>query len=274
MKFKIAVVQFEINQFSPEKNLKKAEEFIKKASSSKARIIVFPEAFITGSSKETKESINSEDKYIKHFQHLAKKYKIDIVPGSIIGQDKSGLHNMTYYIDSNGKIKSKYKKVNLWHPEKKRFIPGHKVSVVNTKFGKIGLIICWDLAFPEIFRKMEKKGVNIVICPSFWCYGDAGKGLKYDANSETKFVDSLCVDRAFEEEIIVVYCNAAGKLELPNIQDTLIGHSQITVPFIGTVKKLEHNREEMFIQEVDTAILKDAEKVYQIRNDLKHKVLY
>ena len=121
---------------------------------------------------------------------------------------------------------------------------------------------------------MAKKGVNIVICPSFWCYGDAGNGIKYDANSETKLVDSLCVGRAFENEIIFVYCNAAGKLQLDKFQDTLIGHSQIAVPFKGAIKKLDHNKEEMFIQEVDTAILKDAERVYKIRNDLKSRILY
>jgi predicted amidohydrolase len=69
------------------------------------------------------------------------------------------LHNTTYYIDSSGKIKSRYRKVNLWRSERKYFVPGHKVSVFNTKFGKIGLIICWDLIFPEVFRKMVKRGL-------------------------------------------------------------------------------------------------------------------
>ena len=176
MKFKIAVVQFEIKQFSPDENLKKAEEFIKKAIFSKAQIIVFPEDFVTGPIEGKREFADSKHKYRDHFQHLAKKYKIDIVPGSIIEEDKVGLHNTTYYIDSTGKIKSRYRKVNLWHPERKHFTPGHEVSVFNTKFGKIGLTICWDLIFPEIYRKMTKKGVNIVICPSYWCYGDAGNG--------------------------------------------------------------------------------------------------
>ncbi len=231
MKFKIAVVQFEIKQFSPEENLKKAEEFIKKAAFSKAQIVVFPEDFITGPIEGKREFADSKNKYRNYFQHLAKKYKIDIVPGSVIEEDKYGLHNTTYYIDSNGKIKSRYRKVNLWHPERKHFVPGHEVPIFNTKFGKIGLTICWDLIFPEIFRKMAKKGVNIVICPSYWCYGDAGNGIKYDANSEIKLVDSLCVGRAFENEIIFIYCNAAGKLRLDKFQDTLIGHSQIAVPF-------------------------------------------
>ncbi len=275
MKLKIAVVQFEIKRLSPKYNLEKAEKFIKKASLSNAQIIVFPEDFITDPIVGKREFADSKNRYREHFQSLAKKYKIDIVPGSIIEEDKYGLHNTTYYIDSTGKIKSRYRKVNLWHPERSYINPGHEVPVFNTKYGKVGLIICWDLVFPEIFRKMAKKGVNIVICPSYWCYGDAGKiGNRYDKNSEIKLVDSLCTGRAFENEIIFVYCNASGKLNLGKYSDTLIGHSQITVPFKGAIKKLNHNNEEMFIQEVDTTILKDAEKVYKIRKDLKERILY
>ncbi len=273
MKFKIAVVQFEIKQFSPETNLKRAEEFIQKAALLKSNIIVFPEDFITGPTEKKKEFADSKNTYRKCFQHLAKKYTIDIVPGSIMEVDKYGLHNTTYYVDSLGKIKARYRKIHLWLPERPYIVPGHDVLVFNTKYGKIGLIICWDLFFPEIFRKMVKKGVNIVICPSYWCYGDAGEGIRYDINSEIKLVDSLCVGRAFENEIIFVYCNAAGKLQLGKYKDTLLGHSQIAVPFKGCIKKLEHNKEEMFVQEVDTSILKVAENVYNVKADLKKRIL-
>ncbi|MHA1703897.1 MAG: carbon-nitrogen hydrolase family protein [Promethearchaeota archaeon] len=275
MKLKIAIVQFDIKQFSPDENLKKAEKFVKKASLSKAKIIVFPEDFIAGPILgKLEEFADSKNKYLKFFQDLAKKYKIDIVPGSIIEKDRYGFHNTTYYIDSSGKVKSRYRKINLWPPERHYLNPGNQISVFNTKYGKIGLIICWDLIFPELFRKMAKKGVGIVICPSYWTFEDASIGLKYDKNSDVNLVDSLCVGRAFENEIIMVYCNAAGKLILPNFKGKLMGHSQITVPFKGAIKKLEHNKEEMFIQEVDTSILKDAEKAYGIRKDLKKRILY
>ncbi|PIN90116.1 hypothetical protein COU60_02135 [Candidatus Pacearchaeota archaeon CG10_big_fil_rev_8_21_14_0_10_34_76] len=106
---KIAVVQFEINQYQPEKNLAKAEEFIKKAAS-RADLIVFPEDFITGPLIKKVEFADSSKKYVKFFQELAKKYNIDIVPGSIIEKDNFGLYNTTYYINSNGKILSEYQK--------------------------------------------------------------------------------------------------------------------------------------------------------------------
>jgi len=128
--------------------------------------------------------------------------------------------------------------------------------------------------FPEIFRKMLMRWVNIVICPSYWTFEDASIWLKHDKNSDLKLVDSLCTARAFENEIIMIYCNAAWELILPKFKWKLLGNSQITMPFKGVIKKLEHNHEEMFIQEIDTNILKDAEKAYKIRNDIKNRILY
>lgn len=271
MKCRIAVVQCNIKQFAPEENLTKAERYISTVSS-KADLIVFPEDFITGPLAGRTEFADREEMYKKHFQSLARLYKIDIVPGSVIEQDNHRHYNTTYYIESSGEIKARYRKINLWHPERDYLTPGHDIQVFSTNYGKTGLIICWDLIFPEVFREMTNKGVEIVICPSYWCYGDAGVGQKYDKNSEIKLVDSLCVSRAFENEIVFVYCNAAGQLDLElgkeRFTDTLIGHSQITVPFKGYTKKLDHNLEEMFIEEIDTTILKDAEDVYRIRKDL------
>lgn len=269
MKCKIAVVQFEIKQFFVEENLAKAEVFIKQAAAEKTDIIVFPEDFITGPIEHKKELADANHTYRDHFQRLAKQYKIDIVPGSFIEKDELGLHNTTYYIDAKGKVLAKYRKVNLWLSERGHFVSGQEVPVVQTKFGKIGLTICWDLMFPEMFRKMVAQDVEIVFCPAYWCFKDAGEGLAFDKNSEIKLVDSLCVGRAFENEIVLVFCNAAGEFTHGDFSDAVIGHSQVTVPFQGAVNKLEHNKEAMFIQEIDTDILKVAEASYQVRSDLQ-----
>lgn len=271
MRCKIAVVQFESRYSAFNKNLKRAEDFVKKAHEKKADIVVFPESFLSRPAVQIKENfIDTKSITKKFFQKIAKKYSIDIVTGSVIEKDIFGRrYNTSYYITSEGKVLSKYKKIHLWAEENRQLSKGSRVKVFKTKFGKIGLIICWDLTFSEVFRQMVKKNVEIVICPAHWCYGDAGKGLQYDHDSEIKFVDSLCVERAFEDEIILVFCNTAGKFKLKNKFDISIGHSQITEPFKGVIKKLDHNRETMFIQTIDTSILKDTEKSYKIRKDLK-----
>jgi predicted amidohydrolase len=269
MKFKIAVVQFEITQLQPEKNLKKAEAFIKRAKRKGADIIVFPEDFVTGITRGKKQFIDFKGKYRKHFQGLAKKYRIHMIAGSIIEGSKKGRFNVLHYIDASGKCRASYSKINLWLTERDYLKPGHGTPVVKTRFGRIGFGICWDLNFPEPFRQMARKGAEVVFLPAHWGYEDAGPGLKHDRNSEAKFIDAQCTARAFENGIIFVFCNAAGKARIGNLTETLVGHSQITVPFKGPLRKLEHNREAMFVQTVDTAILKDAEKAYLTRHDLK-----
>ena len=276
MLIRIAVAQFAINQWDPEKNLAKMEDFIKETSG-KADIIIFPEDFLTGglADKEVVKFTDYQGRYRKIFQKLARKYKIDIVAGSIIEGTKVAKYNTSYYVDSTGRIKSKYRKINLWLTERRHIAPGNEVCVFNTKYGKVGLVICWDLMFPEIFRKMVKNGVRIVFCPSLWYKGKYfAPYKKHNPNAETDHVNALCRARAIENNIVLVFANAVGKLETSGgTFDEAIGQSQITVPIKGVLQRLD-NEEGMFIQKVDTDILKDAEKAYKIRNDLKRRVLY
>ena len=272
MKCKIAVVQMQVDLISMENTLQKAERFIRNAARAKANIVVFPEgSFFARGEKKTAEA--SHHIYLTFLQGLAKKFKIDIVTGSVIEKRRTGTYNTAYYIDARGKVLGKHRKINLWHPERGHFARGSDISVFQTKYGKVGLIICWDMMFPEVFRCMTRRGVQIIFCPTFWFHECAGIGVQYDWNADVTLVDAVSISRAFEHEIVFVMCNAAGKWTYGKSKGTLFGHSQITVPFRGCMKKLNHNREEMFVQEIDTSILNDAEKVYRIRKDLKQRIL-
>ncbi|HLI07206.1 MAG TPA: carbon-nitrogen hydrolase family protein [Ktedonobacteraceae bacterium] len=271
MQVNIAVVQFAIEQLSPRENLKRAERFIQEAAG-QAQIIVFPEDFVTGPLSGRAEYADYEGSYLRHFRRLAARYTIDIVPGSFIEGEATGLFNTTYYIDHAGDIRGRYRKVNLWLPERGYITPGSELAAFDTDYGRVGLIICWDLMFPETFRTLLKQGVEMVICPSYWCFEDAGEGRRHDPNAEVKLVNALCVTRAFENEIVLVYANAAGSSSYEGVEEHLIGRSQVTVPFKGALTLLDHNREAMFIQQVDTAILAEAEKSYEIRQDLQDRI--
>jgi predicted amidohydrolase len=263
----IAVVQFAVAQARPEENLEKARRFVATAVESQANMVVFPEDFVTGPLCGDATLADYDGHYRAYFQQLAREYTIDIVAGSIIEGDRDGLlYNTAYYIDKAGTVRGKYRKVNLWLSERSYLTPGSEVVVFDTDYGKVGLIICWDLIFPEIFREMMRRGVELVLCPSYWCLEDAGVGLTHDPNSEVKLVDALCVARAFENEVVLVYANAADSSNTQH--ETQIGRSQIAVPFRGVLQRLEHTREEMFLQKVETTLLKDAETAYEIRQDV------
>ncbi len=268
MQVNIASVQFAIQQGAPAQNLRRAEHFIKEAAS-QADIVVFPEDFVTGPLNGQRTLADYEGRYIRHFQQLAAQYAIDIVPGSIIEGDNTGLYNTTYYIDRTGSIKGRYRKVNLWLPERSYVTPGTEFPVFATRFGNVGLLICWDLMFPEAFRALVRQGVELVFCPSYWCFEDAGVGLQHNPDAEVQLVNALCVARACENEIILTYVNAASSAQKG---DGLIGRSQITVPFKGAVLSAQHTHEALLLQTVDTALLTDAENAYEIRADLQGRL--
>lgn len=269
MQITIAVVQFAIAQFAPDTNLARMERFIQEAVAQAADIVLFPEDSVLGPLNGRADLADFDQRYVKYFQELAVRYQVDLVPGSIIEGEESGLYNTAYYIDRSGEIVGRYRKVHLWLPERSYLDPGQQAVVCQTRFGRVGLAICWDLAFPELFRALVIREAELVLCPSYWCYEDAGRGLQHNPDAEIIFVDALCTARAFEQEIILAYANAAGEFDLDGEHATLIGHSQITVPFKGALYRCEHNREAMFVQTVQTELLADAETAYEIRQDLR-----
>ena len=95
--------------------------------------------------------------------------------------------------------------------------------------------------------------------------------MRHNPEAEVAFVDSLCVARAFENEIVLAFCNAAGAFEGSKGACHSIGHSQVAVPFVGPAALLAHSREEILLCQVDTAILAEAEASYEIRSDLSRR---
>jgi predicted amidohydrolase len=176
------------------------------------------------------------------------------------------LVNVAYFIDNQGEVVGRYEKKNLWHPERP-YVRGSKNDrhvAFDSPLGKVGMLICWDLAFPEAFRELIAQGAKIIIVPSFWKLSDASPvGMQRNRLSEQVFTDSAIVSRAFENTCVVVFCNAGG----PAAED-FAGHSQVAIPFIGCIGKLQTSEEGMKLVSVDMDIPDEAETVYKVREDL------
>lgn len=267
MKFKIALVQFNYTFWNPKKNIERMEEFVEQAKKNQANVVLFPEDCVTGPMLKNQEMLDRTNHFKDTFSNLAHKYQIDLVPGSWMEEDadQKGWYNTTYYFDAHGKVLNRYRKVNLWISERSYLTPGNSIQVFNTKYGKAGLIICWDLMSPEIFRQLLSQGVQIVYCPSDWSMGLVENS--YNKNAEIDHVNALCTARAVENNIILAYCNLAGEHSYEGKTDHLIGQTQITMPFYGKLAHLQNNQENLLIQEVDLDLLPVAEKVYQTRGD-------
>jgi predicted amidohydrolase len=250
MQLIIALVQFQVTPSAPLENLQRMEGFVEQAVAKGAQLVVFPEDAVTGPLSGQVDFVRSADAYLAHFQQMAIMYAVDIVPGTWTVPDGTVLHNTAYYINSDGSVAGSYRKINLWETEKALIAPGASVSVFPTRHGQVGLIICWDIAFPLLFAEMNKLGARLVISPTYWSFTRPADEVGDVVDDEVLLIDSLCTARAFENNIIFAYCNAAGELHVEGHDAVLSGRSQITHPHEKVVCKAEGNVEELLIAEV------------------------
>ncbi|KAF1932993.1 carbon-nitrogen hydrolase [Didymella exigua CBS 183.55] len=272
---KVAVVQLYPKPLDLEHNFNQAANFIRSAATQGAELVVLPEYHLTNWLPKDPSFAGLCDQwetYLKKYQELAKECGICIVPGTIVeghrGEEKEEdrLLNVAYFIRNDGKIAGKYVKKNLWGPERDHLTSSttHPHEVFDTPIGKVGMLICWDLAFPEAFRELIAAGAKIIIIPTFWTLNDCNKeGLARNPASEALFLDSILTARAFENTCAIVFANAGGP---PG--KGYAGLSQVTVPFVGPLAKLGSAAEGMIVVDLDLQTLEDAEANYQIRSDI------
>jgi predicted amidohydrolase len=167
-----------------QENLKKSVDFIAKAAGKGAGLVCFPEfqmAFSPGSQFTTQlagvaETIRGS--FVSTLAVAARKNKIGVI-GTIY--EKSGRPNRVYdtavMISPTGKVSSVYRKLHLYNAlgfkESAKLAPGKTIArPAKTAAGSIGLLICYDLRFPELSRILAVKGADVLAAPSAWVAGE------------------------------------------------------------------------------------------------------
>ena len=177
--FRVSCIQLRSNN-NIHQNLKKTEKLIVKAVKQKTDFILTPEVSSLFS-LDRKKLLKickpmSKDEYLLGIKKLAKKYKKWILIGSLIIKiSKKKLVNRSVLIDRSGKVKTYYDKIHMYdvrlskkekYFESKTFTAGKKIKSFNLPWGKLGLSICYDLRFPNLFRKLSKAGALFISIPS------------------------------------------------------------------------------------------------------------
>ena len=236
--FRVSCIQLKSNN-NINYNINRTEKLIIKAVKRKTDFILTPEVSSLFSLNKKQllkvcKSMN-EDTYLKRIKYLAKKYKKWILIGSlIIKVSKNKLVNRSVLIDMSGKIKSYYDKIHMYdvtlnekekYFESKTFVAGKKIKSVNLPWGKLGLSICYDLRFPNLYRKLSKAGSLFLSIPS-----------AFTETTGKRHWHSLLKARAIENFCFVFAPAQGGKHY--NKRKTF-GHSMIVSPDGKILKELD-----------------------------------
>lgn len=247
-KFRAAIVQMK-SSVDKEDNLAYSVKLINEAAKRKARLICFPEFQMAYSPAEQKpESLHKiaekiTGNFISTLSNSAKLNKINVIATmyEIINTNERNqkVFDTGIIINELGKVQSIYRKVHLYDAlgfkESKKLLAGSIIEKPSkTTVGNLGLLICYDMRFPEISRILTVNGANILVSPSAWVAGFMKK----------VHWEIMVRARAIENGVYVLAPNQVGNI--------YCGHSMAIDPFGATILDMK-NRQGIEFIDIDTA---------------------
>lgn len=205
---KVAIAQAHLQVGDVPGNILETIKLIEQASNQGAQIIVLPELANTGYVFESKEELSKvleKDNCLEIWQKESKEKKLIIVAGFAQKINNEFFNNGVIIID--GEIKTIQTKNHLWENEKKFFTSGTKIpEIIETKYGKISTMICYDAEFPEYVRNVAEKGCELLCVPLNWPTGAYNK-----PSNEKRPMELLkMMSMAANNKIWIAICDRTG----------------------------------------------------------------
>lgn len=201
--FCIALAQLEPALFDKAKNLAKAEEAIRQAAGHGAAAILFPELFLTGYSLGERAVEMAESRQgasLRRVAKLAELYRIAVLMGfAELSDNGRQAYDSVVVANAQGRISGIYRKIHLFHEETGWFLPGDQPMVLDFGLGPAGLLICYDLEFPEAARQLVLRGARWIAT----CTGN----MVPNQHLQEIFLQS----RAAENHVWVAVANRVGR---------------------------------------------------------------
>jgi len=258
---KLALISGRPSIANKTKNIQIMENFMKKI---KADLYIFGEYFLSGDRckdefRDLAELINGPS--IRHLQTVAKNKHCHIVFGMPLLDDevKGLIYNASVLIHPDGKVDT-YKKWFLPNAgpfeEKIFFDQGEELPVFTTSFGKIGMLICYDLNFPELAKALTLQGAELLIC------------ISASPSVTRPYFETLLPARALENTVFVAYANLAGN------QEDLIywAGSQVYDPLGNLLVKAPYFKESIITCDINLDTLKVARARRPLLRDIRPEI--
>ena len=202
-KTRIVLVQYPIrSDFAA--NKKKVFELLKQAASSHPDTIILPEMWL-GAPRQKRDRdpwALSYRKMLGEVREWAQKNRCSLFFTQI---EKSGgrFFNTAYFVRANGRIGGHYRKIHLFSlgGERRLYSAGSRLGIFSTTAGKVGVVICYDIRFPELVRSLAVAGIKLLIVPAQW------------PKVRDQHWETLLQAGAIENQIFVIGVNSKGRKE-------------------------------------------------------------
>ena len=249
---KIAVVQMRA-ETDKKTNLKKILRYISQAARKGSVLCAFPEFMMcyTSSSQSASELANIAEKidgeFVSSISEAAKRNSIQVI-GTLYEKSPkpNRVYDTSFLVDENGKVISRYRKIHLYDAlgfkESVKLYPGSSITKpVKTSVGKMGMMICYDLRFPEMSRILASSGSEVLVVPSAWVKGKM-KEEHWLTINKTRAIENGCYVIS-PDQVGNIYCGRSvvvdpyGKILLDMKKREGIGIVDISLDEVKQVRQ-------------------------------------
>ena len=242
---KVTCIQMDMAFGRVEENFQKAEKLIEAAMAEHPDVLVLPEMWNTGffPKENLKDLCDTDGSRVKaEIGAFAKKFSVNIVAGSVANVRDGKIYNTAYVFDRKGVCVASYDKAHLFSPmgEDEYFTPGHRLCRFTLDNVPCGLVICYDIRFPELSRSLAVEGIDVLFMVSQW------------PRERIHHLRTLTAARAIENQIFLVCCNSCGTAE-----NTVFGGNSAILDPLGELLAQAGDREMLLSAELKFSILEN-----------------
>lgn len=238
-------------------NLRRGREFVRRAAAEEVDLIVFPELWTTGYylSKEAFErwAEPQHGPTIQSMQEEAARANAAIVCPYVEQGHDGQMYISVAVIDCDGEVMGNVRKSLLWGREQQIFARGElEYPIFDIKVGKIGVLICYEMEFPETSRLLALNGAEMIVCPSVWSLSAAHRW------------DIQLPARSLDNTVYVLGVNAVG--------NNACGKSKLVSPLGDILAEASDRKEELLIRMIDKEALSWAREEVPYLEDYRRRL--
>lgn len=254
---RVALIQFNATG-DKQDNIKRSTNLVEEALKKEVKFVLLPEIFLWRGDGRTQDKFivaeNIPNVTTKLFCALAKKYQANILLGSILEKSKSEdkLYNTSVMINAQGEIVAKYRKIHLFDArlgcniikESDSFLAGRKKVISRVDIFQVGMSICYDVRFPDLYRHYAMQGANVMVVPS--CFMKITGQAHWETLIRARAIESLA------------YVLAPNQVGTDGRGMMAYGNSLIVSPWGEVLARGSDTQEEIIVAEISMDAVQHA----------------